>query len=221
VIDYQLSQPFAMGWHPNSWVLRIHGPAPQVLRGTKTWLTRWLRERRGALPFYVHLIVRADFGPFGGSDYVLLLDRPEDHIAVLAGPDGAPVEIDLRPRLDPDDVVHRTRPASDTRRALTVHFVERRVIGRTAWTEAHCYDPHGNRRDLTVFRSSDRLRVWTPAAHSWFEFEEYRRTGELVEALRHCLGIDRVTENFVRETVLLLLRRRVTPIDFTLSDLDV
>lgn len=108
---YQVSQRFAMGWHPKSWVLRIYGPEPEVLRGTKTSLTGWLRERRGALPFHVHLIVRADFGPFAGSDYVLLLDRPEDHVAVLAGPDGAPVEIDLRPRLDPDEVVLRTRPA--------------------------------------------------------------------------------------------------------------
>lgn len=99
-----------------------------MLRGTKESLTQWLRERRGALPFHLHLIVRADFGPFDGYDYVLLLDRPEDHLAVLVGPDGAPVEVDLRPLLDPDEVDLRTRPATDSRRALTVHSVERRVV---------------------------------------------------------------------------------------------
>ncbi|HEV2347056.1 MAG TPA: hypothetical protein VGS97_23340 [Actinocrinis sp.] len=220
MIDYQLSQPSARDWHPNSWVLRTHGPAPQVLRGAKTWLTRWLRERRGALPFYMHLIVRADFGSFDGSDYVLLLDRPEDHTAVLAAPDGAPVEIDLRPRLDPDDVVHRTRPASGGRRALTVHSVQRRDIGSTTWTEAHCYDPAEDRSDLIVFRSSDRLRTWTPAARTWAEYEEYQRTGELVEELRRSLGIDRAAENFVRNAVLLLLRRPYVPIDFTHGHVD-
>ena len=155
--EYQLSRPYSMGWHPASWVLRIYGSSPQVLRGTKTYLTRWLRERRGRLPFAVHLIVRADFGPLGGTDYVLLLDRPEDHIAVLAGPDGAPVEIDLRPRLDPDDVALRTRPASGGRAGLTVHSVRRRVVGSTVWTEAHCY-PVEDQSDLwAVPRSVDTL----------------------------------------------------------------
>ena len=52
----------------------------------------------------MYLIGRADFGLTSGSDYVLLFDRPEDHIAALAGLGGVPVEIDLRPRLDPDEV---------------------------------------------------------------------------------------------------------------------
>ena len=218
--DYQLTQPFSMGWHPQSWVLRIYDPAPEVLRGTKTSLTRWLRERRGRLPFHVHLIVRADFGPFGGFDYVLLLDRPADHVAVLAGPDGVPVEIDLRPRLDPDEVVLRTRPASDHRRALTVHSVHRRMIGSTAWTEAHCYDPAEDRSDLTAFRSCDRLRTWKPAARTWVEYEEYRRTGEPVEEPRRSLGTDSATENFLRHAVLLLLRRPYVPIDSTHGHID-
>ncbi len=128
MIEYQLSRPFSRGWHPSTWVLRIPGHAPEVLRGSKKSLTQWLRERRGRLPFHLYLIVRADFGPFDGSDYVLLLDQPEDHLAVLASPNGAPVEVDLRPQLDPDEVDLRTRPATHRRRALTVHSVERRVI---------------------------------------------------------------------------------------------
>lgn len=210
--EYDPSRPSSMGWHPSSWVLRVHRPAPDVLRGTKKSLTQWLRERRGKLPFYLHLVVWADFGPFDGSDYVLLLDRPADHLAVLAGPDGAPVEIDLRPRLDPDEIVLRTRPAADGRRALTVHSVERRVIGSTTWTEAHCFDPAEDRSDLTVFRSSDRLRTWGPAAWTWVEYEEYRRTGEPVQELRGS-HTDSATADFLRHAVLLLLRRPYTPTD--------
>ncbi|HTJ71317.1 MAG TPA: hypothetical protein VL551_27500 [Actinospica sp.] len=216
--EYQLSRPYSMGWHPASWVLRIYGSSPQVLRGTKTFLTRWLRERRGRLPFTVHLIVRADFGPLGGTDYVLLLDRPEDHIAVLAGPDGAPVEIDLRPRLDPDDVALRTRPASGGRAGLTVHSVRRRVVGSTVWTEAHCY-PVEDRSDLVVYRSSDRLCTWRPAAYCWIEYEQYRRTGEPAGELRG-VHIDHGAEVFLRNAVLLLLRRPYVALDGTDGDLD-
>lgn len=216
---YQISQPGSLGWHPSSWVLRIHASSPQVLRGTKTFLTRWLRERRGRLPFAVHLIVRADFGPLGGADYVLLLDRPRDHIAVLAGPDGAPVEIDLRPRLDPDDVVLRTRPAGDGHAGLTVHSVRRRLVRSTVWTEAHCY-PVEDRSDLVVYRSSDRLRTWRPAAYCWAEYEEYRRTGEPVTELRNVTGIDPAAEVFLRNAVLLLLRRPHVSVDIVDGDLD-
>jgi hypothetical protein len=217
--DYQLSRPYSMGWHPASWVLRIHGSSPQVLRGTKTFLTRWLRERRGKLPFYVHLIVRADFGPLGGVDYVLLLDRPEDHIAILAGPDGTPVEIDLRPHLDPDDVALRTRPGRDGRAGLTVHSVVRRVVGFTVWTEAHCY-PGEDRSDLVVYRSSDQLRTWRPAAYCWAQYEGYRRTGQPVVELRRVIGIDSAAEVFLRDAVLLLLRRPHVPLDVTDGDRD-
>lgn len=35
-------------------------------------------------------------------------------------PDGTPVEIDLRRRFDPDEVVRHTRPAADGRSALSV-----------------------------------------------------------------------------------------------------
>lgn len=216
--EYQLSRPYSMGWHPLSWVLRIHGSSPQVLRGTKTYLTRWLRERCGRLPFTVHLIVRADFGPPGGSDYVLLLDRPEDHIAVLAGPDGAPVEIDLRPHLDPDDVALRTRPASGGRAGLTVHSVRRRVVCSTVWTEAHCY-PVEDRSDLVVYRSSDRLCTWRPAAYCWVEYEQYRRTGEPAGELRR-VNIDHGAAVFLRNAVLLLLRRPYVALEEPDGDLD-
>lgn len=171
------------------------------------------RERRGALPFHLHLIVRAVFGSFDGCDYVLLLDRPEDHLAVLVGPDGAPVEVDLRPLLDPDEVDLCTRPATDSRRALTVHSVERRVVGSTVWTEAHCFDPAEDRSDLIVFCSSDRLRTWKPAAWTWAQYEEYRHLGEPVLELRQSLGTDSATEDFLRHAVLLLLRRPYTPLD--------
>jgi len=217
--EFQLSRPYSMGWHPPSWVLRIYGSSPQVLRGTKTFLRGWLRERRGKLPFCVHLIVRADFGPLDGSDYVLLLDRPEDHIAVLAGPDGAPVKVDLRPHLDPDDVALRTRAARDGRAGLTVHSVQRRVVGSTVWTEAHCY-PVEDRSELVVYRSSDQLRTWRPAAYCLAEYEEYRRTGEPVVELRNVIGIDRVAEVFMRDAVLLLLRRPHVPVDFADADFD-
>lgn len=212
--EYRLSRPYSMGWHPSAWVLRVYGSSPQVLRGTKTFLTRWLRERRGKLPFHVHLIVRADFGPLGGTDYVLLLDRPEDHIAVLAGLDGAPVEIDLRPRLDPDDVALRTRPAREGRAGLTAHSVQRRLVGSTVWTEAHCY-PVEDRSDLVVYRSSDRLCTWRPAAYCWAEYEEYRHTGEPVVELRHVIGIDSAAEVWLRDAVLLLLRRPHIALDVT------
>jgi hypothetical protein len=215
VTEYRLSHPYALGWHPPGWVLRVHGPSPDVLRGTKKSLHGWLRERRGVLPFYVHLIVRADFGPFDGSDYVLLLDRPEDHTAVLAGPDGSPVLIDLRPRRDPDDVAHRTRPSAEGRCALTVHSVQRRMIGETTWTEAHCYDPAGDRSDLVVYRSCDRLRRWTPVAYSWQDLDDYRRTGCLPASLRHVFAIGGDTENFLRDSVLLLLRRPDTATDLS------
>lgn len=217
--EYQLSRPYSMGWHPSSWELRIYGSSPHVLRGTKKFLRGWLRERRGRLPFCVHLIVRADFGPLGGTDYVLLLDRPEDHLAVLAGLDGAPVEIDLRPHLDPDDVALRTRPARDGWAGLTVHSVQRRMVGSTVWTEAHCY-PVEDRSDLVVYRSSDQLRTWRPAAYCWADYVEYRRTGEPVVELRNVLGIDRAAEVFLRDAVLLLLRRPHIPIDFADADFD-
>jgi hypothetical protein len=200
-------------------VLRIYGSSPQVLRGTKTFLTRWLRERRGKLPFHVHLIVRADFGPLGGTDYVLLLDRPEDHIAVLAGLDGAPVGVDLRLRLDPDGVALRTRPARQGRAGLTVHSVQRRLVGSTVWTEAHCY-PVEDRSDLVVYRSSDRLCTWRPAAYCWADYEEYRRTGEPVVELRDVIGIDSAAEVWLRDAVLLLLRRPHVPLDVTDGDLN-
>ena len=85
-------------------------------------------QRRYHMPFHLRLTVRAEVGPDGGFDYIRLLDRPANSIVLLVESDDAPVEVDLRSTLDPDEAVLRTRPASDHRRAVTMHPVRRRMI---------------------------------------------------------------------------------------------
>jgi hypothetical protein len=99
---------------------------------------------------------------------------------------------------------------------LTVRSVQRRMIGATIWTEAHCDDPAGDRSDLVVYRSCDRLRRWTsPAADSWQAYDDYQHTGQLSASLRHVFAIGSDTENFLRDSVLLVLRRPDTAVDLT------
>lgn len=101
-----------------------------------------------------------------------------------------------------------------------MHSVQHRVVPSTVWAEAHCY-PVEDRSDLVIYRSSDRLRTWRPAAYRWAEYEEYRRTGNPAVELRRVIAIDLVAEVFLRDAVLLLLRRLHVPFDIPDGSLDV